>query len=464
MIIEVYTIFYWIIFGIIFISLFFDQMDSLGAPGFCLTIGLSLGFSIGLTSLFYFLFSIIFNLNGALYILSEIGMLVISALLLLKYTNFKFIIKNIKFKTEAFKLKSIGLIDIVCWLCLIGALLIFLFELFQNPYGRWDASAMWNLKAKLLVKGNGWINVFSNEISHPDYPILVPLAVSRIWTYKGFYSLIDPAMVAFVFFSSIIFVVYGAISIIKSSYHGKLAVILLVSTPFFVIDSAGLCADIPLAFYSIVFCILYTLAQEFESKKLLIISGISLGLSTWTKNEGLLFSLIALSIHFFGSIYRLGFSNWLKEFYRICLGFVPLLFTMLWLKYLYAPPNDILASLNQHTILENIFDINRYAIILENFTRELVYVGDWIIQIPIVLIFFVIYTGPNKKRNYVSLILLSILITMLMAYFMTYLLTPHDLTWHIANSMNRLIIQLWPLFIFVYFYYIDIPYKRAVLN
>jgi 4-amino-4-deoxy-L-arabinose transferase-like glycosyltransferase len=290
----------------------------------------------------------------------------------------------------------------------------------------------------------------------------VPLAISRIWTYKGFFSLFDPVMVAFIFFTSIILVEYGAISILKTSYQGKLAVILLTATPFFVIDSAGLCADIPLAFYFITFCILYTLAQEFRSRKLLVISGISLGLSTWTKNEGFLFSLVALSIHFFFSFYRLGFYIWLRDFYRICIGFVPLSFTMMLLKYLYAPPNDLLSSFNQQIILEKITDINRYAVIFNNFKRELVYIGDWIIQVPIVLIFFAITMGYNKKKNFISLLLLSILIIMIAGCFVIYLLTPHNLQWHISNSMNRLIIQLWPIFIFVYFYYVKVPDERSI--
>jgi hypothetical protein len=389
-------------------------------------------------------------------------MIIACILLLVKITNYKLAIKNIRYRAKRLKLKSIELIDIVCLFCVIGAILIFLFELFQNPYGRWDAWAMWNLKAKWLVKGNDWINVFSNEISHPDYPILVPLAISRIWTHKGFFSLFDPVMVAFIFFTSIILVEYGAISILKTSYQGKLAVILLTATPFFVIDSAGLCADIPLAFYFITFCILYTLAQEFRSRKLLVISGISLGLSTWTKNEGLLFSLGALSIHFVFSLYRLGFYIWLRDFYRICIGFVPLFFAMMLLKYLYAPPNDLLSSFNLQIILENITDINRYVVIFNNFTRELVYIGDWIIQVPIVLIFFAITMGHNKKQNFISLSLLSILIIMVAGYFMIYLLTPRNLQWHMGTSMNRLIIQLWPTFIFVYFYYLEIPYERSV--
>ena len=117
MIIEIYIICYWIIFGKLFINFYFDQKDSLGAPGYCLIIGLSFGFSIGLTSLYYLLFSLILKLNFELYILSEIVMIIACILLLVKITNYKLVIKNIRYRAKRLKLKSIELIDIVCLFC-----------------------------------------------------------------------------------------------------------------------------------------------------------------------------------------------------------------------------------------------------------------------------------------------------------------------------------------------------------
>jgi hypothetical protein len=32
-----------------------------------------------------------------------------------------------------------------------------------------------------------------------------------------------------------------------------------------------------------------------------------------------------------------------------------------------------------------------------------------------------------------------------------YLITPHDLEWHIMTSLNRLLLQLWPAIIFIIF-------------
>jgi hypothetical protein len=45
----------------------------------------------------------------------------------------------------------------------------------------------------------------------------------------------------------------------------------------------------------------------------------------------------------------------------------------------------------------------------------------------------------------------TVLIVMLAGYFGIYLITPHDLRWHLLTSLNRLFIQLWPSAIFLCF-------------
>ncbi len=38
-----------------------------------------------------------------------------------------------------------------------------------------------------------------------------------------------------------------------------------------------------------------------------------------------------------------------------------------------------------------------------------------------------------------------------LGYFVIYLISPHDLNWHLSNSLDRLLLQLWPSFVFTYF-------------
>jgi hypothetical protein len=45
----------------------------------------------------------------------------------------------------------------------------------------------------------------------------------------------------------------------------------------------------------------------------------------------------------------------------------------------------------------------------------------------------------------------TVLVFMLAGYFGIYLITPHDLRWHLLTSLNRLFIQVWPSAIFLCF-------------
>jgi hypothetical protein len=45
----------------------------------------------------------------------------------------------------------------------------------------------------------------------------------------------------------------------------------------------------------------------------------------------------------------------------------------------------------------------------------------------------------------------------LFAYFATYIITPHDLDWHLAFSLDRILLHLYPTLLFVLFSITDDP-------
>lgn len=47
----------------------------------------------------------------------------------------------------------------------------------------------------------------------------------------------------------------------------------------------------------------------------------------------------------------------------------------------------------------------------------------------------------------------AVLLLLLVGYFLVYVTTPHDLSWHLETSLLRLFIQLWPAAIFVLFFH-----------
>jgi hypothetical protein len=52
-----------------------------------------------------------------------------------------------------------------------------------------------------------------------------------------------------------------------------------------------------------------------------------------------------------------------------------------------------------------------------------------------------------------------VLATATAGYYLVYVTTPFDVTWHTTTSLGRLLAQLWPLFLFALFLTIDTPHE-----
>lgn len=105
-----------------------------------------------------------------------------------------------------------------------------------RPHGRGDAFGIWNLRARFLFQGSDhWDNAFSMILnwSHPDYPLLLPAAIARIWSYLNKDYLVVPQTVAFLFTYSTVGLLIFSLSILRGRTQGFLAGIVLLSTNFF---------------------------------------------------------------------------------------------------------------------------------------------------------------------------------------------------------------------------------------
>src|SRR5262245_12747248 len=71
----------------------------------------------------------------------------------------------------------------------------------------------------------------------------------------------------------------------------------------------------------------------------------------------------------------------------------------------------------------------------------------------IILATFAVLIGraPPAARNPGLLGACAVFIVMTGGYYVVYLTTPHELEWHLETSVLRLITQLWPLALLIYF-------------
>lgn len=171
------------------------------------------------------------------------------------------------------------------------------------PVGEWDAWALWNLRAKFLAgPGGAWRYALSPLLanSHPDYPLLLPAFVARVWKAGGSMDTIAPSVTALLFFGALLALLVSAVALLRGTASALLAGLVILSTTSLLVWAPAQYADIPVAFYYLsAIALLFLGATPAAGEPwTLLWAGLCAGLAAWTKNEGIAF-LACLAIAFF---------------------------------------------------------------------------------------------------------------------------------------------------------------------
>jgi hypothetical protein len=110
--------------------------------------------------------------------------------------------------------------------------------------------------------------------------------------------------------------------------------------------------------------------------------------------------------------------------------------------------NDMLPGLFS-TFGNKLLDSNRYILII-NFFKITILKKFPIL--PFLLLFSIFYYPKFKKLNIYPLIGIVFLIC---TYFFIYLFTPKDLAWHLETSLDRLLHQVYPTILMLFFIEVD---------
>ncbi|RZK38566.1 MAG: hypothetical protein EOO61_07865 [Hymenobacter sp.] len=318
-----------------------------------------------------------------------------------------------------------------------------------------------DLKARFFYRGiDDWSRMFSTiiEKSHPDYPLLLPSFIARTWLYLQHETLYVPICVAGLFALAIVGLLTVSITLLRDKMQGYLAGLFLLSTPFFIVLAATQYADVPLSFFILSVTVLLTFAEQSDegSKSLYMLAGIMGGLAAWTKNEGLLFVVAAVSSRMIVVAYM---GGWKKEGKRInyfIVGLVPVLFVLIYFKLHFAPVNDLVGGQSLSTF-QKLTSPHRYLQVIHGFMIKSMSFGRWIGSPAILLIVYALLFGAHSGHAKSGIAnALAIAITLL-GYSFVYIVTPYDLTWHINTSIDRLLFQLFPSMLFSYFMAIASP-------
>lgn len=313
-----------------------------------------------------------------------------------------------------------------------------------SPHGDWDAFSIWNLRAKFLAGGSAsWRHAVTPHLnapflgaSHPDYPLLLSGLIAQGWLASGRVDTSLPAAVGLAYTLLLITLTAGGLARLRDERTAWVGLLLLVGSELFASQIAAQYADIPLACYALGTVILLTVAQEQPAKCALVWAGVLGALGAWTKNEGLVFLLLALA----WTAWRGGRSSLLA----FLTGAAPVLALVLCFKTFLAPATVGLFPGTFAEALAKLTDPQRAWLILRAYATTVWELGPWWAH-PIVLGSIWVWAAgvvePARRRQ---LAVAALPLAMLAADFLVYMVTVADLRWHLSTSVNRLWLQVWP--------------------
>jgi len=351
-----------------------------------------------------------------------------------------------------FNLKLLRFSTIFLWVLWAGLLPVIHFFATTHPFGEWDAWALWNMKMKFLIlSDHSWKDIFTKLHFHtqPDYPILLPLF--NVWVYavsQVKFQAISFWTAIILSLSTIVLLFYGLRRFVKQRV-AILGSLILLFHPFYIFLSTAQYADILLALYLLASIITLLLALREGSPPNAMICGLFLGLMTFTKNEGIVMTILLLILT---SLYALIEGRkeqkydpriFIYLFGGVCLTGLS---TMIFKIFLASPNRDILTNFSQLQFfsLEGLLLVGN-TIIDELFNKKWSFLWAFLLILTLLGLpkFF------KKECKIISGFFIIFFLVVLFIYLTT---TNFDLSWRLASTLSRICFYILPSLLFFNFY------------
>ena len=324
-----------------------------------------------------------------------------------------------------------------------------------NADGDWDASAIWNLRARFLASGPDlWRRAISSEIgsfmigaSHPGYPLFLSGTVGLLWNIAGSFLRDVPITVALLNSLAVLALLVASLAR-RSIALGLLAGSILLGTELYASQASFQYADMLQALAFLATLILLDAASEHADPRVLIACGVAIGLAPWIKNEGQPFAIAALGV----ALWRFR----AKTLWVLC-GALPGIAATAAIKLL-SEGRESMFPATLAEALAKIADPSRWVQSFVGFAKAVGYAGPWWGHPLVLVLALILALGfvPAQERRQRIWLGIPIAVT-LAAEFGLYLVTTADLAWHIATSATRLVLQVWPSLLWFVFSLLRTP-------
>jgi hypothetical protein len=277
-----------------------------------------------------------------------------------------------------------------------------------------------------------------------DYPLLLPSAVARAWVVSGTSSQVAPIAISIVVLLGVVGAVVGSLYRCRGAAAASIGFALIV-VPQFLQLSVSQVADVPLALFAVLAVSL--VAVDRPGALRLGLAGAAVGCCAWTKNEGLIVAagFPALFVTFVGV--RDGWRPALQSAVDLTVGLGPLLVVVALFKIFVAPANDLVEGLLRPGAFLYWTDPVRVWLVARLMLAGAISWGGWwsVGPVAVVAALWSLRWSWPRRQDAIQCTARSLVILQLIAFFVTYVMTPHSVAWHIGTSWARLIAQMWPV-------------------
>ena len=278
------------------------------------------------------------------------------------------------------------------------------------PHGTWDAWAIWNGTARLLAY-NDVLTVWREAaLPHADYPPLLPLLVAGGYRLMGGYTVAVPILLHGAVYAGVLWLLRAKVWV--------LCLVGAVCLPYALIQFA----DLPLALCFLGAVVAYRTGCD-------VWVGVALGVGVLVKNEGLLMAVVFMAV----------WLAWERRVpWKAFLGLLPFVALLVIFRLLVPVPNDVVGAAGG---VERLLDGERWATLVPLLVQGVLGFGTgalWVLAVGL-------WLSKGQVRATMPLAAVALI---LMGYVLIYAVTPHDVVWHVTNSWDRLLLQVFPVVVY----------------
>ena len=332
---------------------------------------------------------------------------------------------------------------VVLCLALLIALVGVLRSAEVTPWGYWDAWARINLKARFLYAGGPeWTWIFRGDgMKTPDYPILLECSVARLWGWSGGIDSLPAQTLSVLNWGGCLVALVALVGSTRSWVVAAAAGLAFLSNQAGQAWAAMQYADLVLATYFTCCAGLLVLVARRRPRldRWWPLIGFFAGSAAWCKNEGLGFAalVVVLAVPRIATAPARRWRSALALGSGLALGgaCVPVLkLGFAGRSYLFGP--------RARPVYEDLIDPSRHGMVLDYLLGSLAYnVAGWALLVLALAVLLL----PGRRDARRSWLPLGLCAATGIVFVLVLVATSLDLDWQVSTTIDRLILQLWPM-------------------